>query len=62
MAYISTLESKVGKWVITTKKHEAICGYFEPGTRVKVIDVDPMRGYAIEDEFGNQMIEIGWEI
>ena len=26
------------------------------------MDVDPIRGYSIEDEDGNRMVEIGFEI
>ena len=32
------------------------------GSKVKIIGIDPVRGYAIEDEHGNKMYEIGWEI
>jgi hypothetical protein len=37
-------------------------GTFMVGSRVKIVDVDPMRGYAIEDKDGNRMVEIGWVI
>lgn len=32
------------------------------GSRVKIVDIDPIRGYAIEDNHGNRLIEIGWII
>ena len=60
--YISKNNSKIGDWVVTSKKHESMAGIFTRGTKVKIIDVDDMRGYAIEDEYGNKMYEIGWEI
>jgi len=61
MAYISN-EKKVGDWVITRKRHESLGGIFTTGSKVKIIGVDPIRGYNIEDEYGNKMYEIGWEI
>ena len=61
MAYIQT-GIKIGYWVHTTKRHESMSGVFTKGSYVKVIDIDPVRGYAIEDADGNRMIEIGWTI
>lgn len=61
MAYIAK-RNKIGDWVITRKIHESLGGIFTTGSKVKIIDVDPVRGYAIEDEYGNKMCEIGWEI
>ena len=61
MAYISN-KKKIGDWVITNKRHESMAGIFTNGSKVKIIDIDPIRGYAIEDEYGNKMYEIGWEI
>lgn len=61
MAYIKK-GKKVGDWVYTTRKHESMAGVFTKGSYVKIIDIDPMRGYAIEDEDGNKIIEIGWTI
>lgn len=60
--YIPKNNAKIGDWVVTEKRHESMAGIFTKGTKVKIIDVDDMRGYAIEDEFGNKMYEIGWEI
>lgn len=62
MGYISYLTPKVGDWVVTTKEHESMIGKFTAGSRVKITYIDPMRGYDIEDEFGNKVGEIGWEI
>ena len=50
----------IGDWTETTEKHESLSGTFTVGSKVKIIDIDPMRGYSIEDEAGNRMIEIGW--
>ena len=46
-------------WTETTVEHNSLCGTFTVGTKVKIIDIDPMRGYSIEDETGNRMLEIG---
>ena len=62
MAYITSKNNKIGDWVITTKRHESMAGTFTAGSTVKIIGIDPIRGYAIEDEYGNKMYEIGWEI
>jgi len=62
MAFIKNSTNKVGKWVVTIKKHSAFNGTFTVGSRVKIVDVDPIRGYTIEDAEGNQMCEIGWII
>ena len=62
MAFIKNNTNKVGKWVITTKEHSALNGTFAAGSRVKIVDIDPIRGYSIEDKYGNKIIEIGWVI
>ena len=63
MAYITiTNGNKIGDWVITRKRHESLSGIFTEGSKVRIIGIDPIRGYAIEDEYGNKMIEIGWVI
>lgn len=62
MAFIKNNTNEIGKWVITKKKHSSFIGTFPVGSRVKIIDIDPIRGYAIEDKHGNKIVEIGWEI
>ena len=62
MAYITSKNNKIGDWVITTKRHESMSGTFTTGSKVKIVDINPIRGYAIEDERGNKLYEIGWEI
>ena len=62
MAYITSKNNKIGDWVITKKRHESTAGVFTKGSKVKIIDINPIRGYDIEDECGNKMYEIGWEI
>ena len=53
---------EIGDWVKTTKVYESFAGKFTKGSKVQIIDIDPVRGYAIQDEDGNKMYEIGWEI
>ena len=62
MVYITSKNNKIGDWVITTKRHESMSGTFTTGSKVKIVDINPIRGYAIEDERGNKIYEIGWEI
>jgi len=62
MAYIKKASNKIGTWVITSIFHESCDGYFTIGSKVKIIGVNPIRGYDIEDEEGNRMYEIGWVI
>jgi len=62
MAFISCSRPKIGDWVITNKRHESMTGIFTEGSKVKIIDIDSIRGYSIEDEYGNIMYEIGWKI
>ena len=62
MAYIISKNNKIGDWVITTKRHESMAGTFTMGSKVKIVDINLIRGYAIEDEYGNKMYDIGWEI
>lgn len=52
----------IGDWVETTVEHESLSGTFTVGSKVKIIDIDPMRGYSIEDEAGNRILEIGWTV
>ena len=61
MGYISN--SMIGKKVKLNKKLESMSGYFEKGTVVEIYEIDcgsPCRGYSIKDEFGNKMIECGF--
>ncbi len=65
MAWVETKKQiRVGDWVETTKihRHPSNIGYFERGSLVKVIAIDPMRGYSIEDGDGHRILEIGWII
>ena len=57
-----TFSNKIGDWVITKRGHSALCGTFTVGSRVRIIDINPIRGYTIEDTEGNRMCEIGWII
>lgn len=63
MAYIKHKdEYEIGDRVKTTTIHDSWDGYFEIGTEVTVVDIDDIRGYAIQDDEGNKVIEIGWKI
>ena len=64
MAFVKFINRKynLGDLVKTTKIHTCICGYFEIGTKVEIIDIDPIRGYTIRDFEGNTVSEIGWII
>ncbi len=58
----SNVGKEIGDWVITAQDHECLAGVMLKGSKVKIIDIDPVRGYGIMDEDGNRVIEIGWEI
>ena len=60
MAFISNNEFKIGDWVTTARKVDSFKGYFEKGTKVKIIGISSM-GYDLEDEFGNRIIETGYD-
>jgi hypothetical protein len=61
MAYIKNNNSvEVGEWATTNRQVGSCAGYFEKGTRVKVIGVTE-RGYDLMDEHGNRVIETGWD-
>lgn len=64
MAFIKFSERKcnLGDLVKTTKIHINMCGYFEIGTKVEIVAIDPIRGYTIRDFEGNTVSEIGWII
>ena len=62
MSFIKTNSPQIGDVVITKKVHSSLSGTFTRGSKVKIVGVDPVRGYAIEDENGNYMCEIGWII
>ena len=61
MAYIKNNTHEIGDWVVTTRVHESMSGKFTMGSKVKITDIGE-RGYSIEDENGNRVVEIGWEI
>lgn len=62
MSYVKFPGYSIGDEVITTRIHESCGGYFEIGSKVKIIDIDSIRGYSIQDNFGNRILEIGWYI
>ena len=62
MAFIKNETPKIGDWTKTTSSHSCLRGKMVRGTRVKIIAIDSMRGYSIEDEEGNCVLEIGWII
>lgn len=60
MAYVKKNGAKIGDWVTTTRVHESMISKFTKGSKVKITDINPIRGYTIEDEDGNRLCEIGW--
>ena len=62
MAFIKNYSPKIGDWVKTTRAHSCLLGTMTRGSLVKIIDIDSIRGYSIEDKEGNQVLEIGWTI
>ena len=61
MAYVKNKNGfEVGEWATTKRKVECLSGYFEKGTKVKVIGKSS-RGYDLEDEYGNKIIETGYD-
>ena len=62
MGYIKNSTNEIGNVVTTTREHSSLLGKFTKGSHVKIVDIDPVRGYTIEDENGNRVSEIGWTI
>jgi hypothetical protein len=62
MAFIRYEDKKLYDWCKTTIVHESFSGYFEIGTEVQIMHIDPIRGYTIQDKEENQITEIGWII
>lgn len=62
MGYIKNSTNEIGSIVTTTREHDSFLGKFTKGSIVKITDIDPVRGYTIEDENGNKVCEIGWTI
>lgn len=61
MAFIPAKKFEIGDKVILSKDIESCSGTFEKGTEVYICDIGN-RGYSIKDEFGNKIIECGWDI
>lgn len=62
MAFIKNESPKIGDWARTTRTYSCLRGTMLRGSLVKIIGIDSMRGYSIEDEDGNCVLEIGWTI
>lgn len=60
MAFVKNDSIKIGDTVKTTKVFSSFTGKFEKDSIVKVVGIGD-RGYDIEDEYGNRVIEIGWD-
>lgn len=59
MAFVKYWTPVIGERVITTKKFSSCGGYFEKGSIVTIIGIGE-RGYDIQDDEGNKIIECGW--
>ena len=46
---------------MTTRRVTSSIGYFETGTKVRVIARDSLRGYDLEDEDGNRICDTGFD-
>jgi len=62
MAFIKNDSPKIGDWVTKKRVHSCLNGKMTRGSLVKIIGIDSMRGYSIEDKEGNRVLEIGWTI
>ena len=62
MGYIKNSTNEIGNVVTTTREHSSLLGKFTTRSNVKIVDIDPVRGYTIEDNLGNRVSEIGWTI
>ena len=60
MGFIKNWFPKVGERVITTRNLNNFAGYMEKGSEVTVIGIGE-RGYDIEDDEENQILECGWD-
>ena len=61
MAYVKhNNDFEVGNWVITSRVVDSCAGYFEKGTKVKIVGISK-RGYDLMDEYGNKIIETGFD-
>ena len=61
MAYVRHNNGlEVGDWGTTNRVVDSCSGYFEKGTKVKIIGVSE-RGYDLMDEYGNRVIETGFD-
>ena len=61
MAYIpKCIGFGTGMIVYTSRKLESCAGYFEEGTKVEIVGISE-RGYDLQDEYGNRIIETGWD-
>lgn len=61
MAYIKKESIKIGDEVILTKQKESMAGYFEAGTRLRIIGKCEDRGYSFQDDKGNVITEAGFD-
>lgn len=50
----------VGEWATTKREINSCAGFFEKGTKVKIIRKS-YRGYDLEDECRNRIIETGFD-
>jgi hypothetical protein len=60
MAYIKH-GLEVGDTVILEREVSCMAGTFTKGSKVKIVG-SSYRGYNIEDEEGNRIIEVGYDI
>ena len=61
MAYVKNNDRlNIGDHVITTRVIESCGGYFEKGSKVRIIGISE-RGYDLADYDGNRIIDTGFD-
>ncbi len=51
----------IGSKVRNVRRLESCAGSFQIGTLLKVVGYDEYRGFSVEDDFGNRMLECGFD-
>lgn len=61
MAYVRhKIGFGTGEIAVTARVVESMGGYFEKGTVVEIVGVSD-RGYDLQDEYGNRIIQTGFD-
>ena len=62
MPFVPNRKNRIGDTIILTEDKKTMVGVFISGTEMKVMSRGDDRGYNLQDNEGNNLLEVGWDL